>query len=132
LSDLVDKLPGGSVVEAQERHTPDGSGEVATRRSPGADRSSGWRKLAPGLIVLLVAVGCLFLHRRERRSALLLGTGIAAVLPAVLALALALVGELGWRRYRQRRGSSPLTVSPEPTPGLEPGTPSLRVKCSTN
>jgi hypothetical protein len=36
-------------------------------------------------VVPLVAVGCLFLHQRERRSALLLGTGIAAVLPAVFA-----------------------------------------------
>ncbi|MBK5218929.1 MAG: hypothetical protein JJE35_03970 [Thermoleophilia bacterium] len=36
-------------------------------------------------VVPLVAVGCLFLQQRERRSALLLGTGVAAILPAVIA-----------------------------------------------
>ena len=37
-------------------------------------------------VVALVAAGCLFLQQRERRSALLLGTGAAAVLPALALL----------------------------------------------
>jgi hypothetical protein len=35
-------------------------------------------------IVPLVAVGCLMLHQRDRRSLLLVGSGVAAVLPAIL------------------------------------------------
>jgi hypothetical protein len=35
-------------------------------------------------IVPLVAVGCLLLHQRDRRSLLLVGSGVAAVLPAIL------------------------------------------------
>lgn len=35
-------------------------------------------------VVPLVAVGCLLLHQRDRRSLLLLGSGVAAVLPAIL------------------------------------------------
>ena len=37
-------------------------------------------------VVPLVAVVCLCIHQRDRRSALLLGSGIAAILPAVLSL----------------------------------------------
>ena len=38
-----------------------------------------------------------------------------------------------WRKWRSgRRGLRAPPPSEEPTPGLEPGTPSLRVKCSTS
>lgn len=37
-------------------------------------------------VVPLVAVGCMLLHQRDRRSLLLVGSGVAAILPALLIL----------------------------------------------